>query len=120
MPIAFDLDAFADDYLTASSKFLDACAGRAGKLSRFEHPDCRIDGQALTTDVFYIGAESASKLLVLISATHGVEGFAGSAIQLDTLRTLSSESLPDDVAVLFIHALNPHGFAWLRRVPWLG
>jgi hypothetical protein len=51
------------------------------------------------------------------SGTHGVEGFVGSAIQLRMLQSLSETGLspPDDGMIVFIHAVNPFGFAWRRR-----
>ena len=52
----------------------------------------------------------------MISATHGAEGFCGSGAQVDWLRRGESSRLPNGVAVLMIHAINPYGFAWLRRV----
>ena len=55
-------------------------------------------------------------LLVTISATHGVEGFCGSGAQVDWLTLGGPEQLPAGVAALMVHAINPHGFAWLRRV----
>ena len=58
-------------------------------------------------------------VLLHTSAVHGVEGFAGSAIQCTWLeqwkqRTASHPLLPGQIAV-FVHAVNPHGFAWHRR-----
>jgi hypothetical protein len=45
---------------------------------------------------------------------HGVEGFAGSAIQLALLD--KEQDIPAGTAVAFLHVLNPYGMAWLRRV----
>ena len=41
-------------------------------------------------------------------------GFCGSAIQLALLK--SPPKLAADTAILLVHAINPHGFAWIRRV----
>jgi hypothetical protein len=76
------------------------------------------NGEILTTDCYWLGDVDARQLLVVISGTHGVEGFAGSAIQQAWLST--DTPLPSGVAVLLIHALNPHGFAWQRRVEQTG
>nr|WP_253075731.1 DUF2817 domain-containing protein [Bradyrhizobium sp. 139] len=67
------------------------------------------------TDVAYFGSPDARKLLILISGTHGPEGYHGSAAQLLFLRAKLHEQLPPSTAVLFIHALNCYGFAWDRR-----
>nr|MDQ6926717.1 M14 family metallopeptidase [Candidatus Eremiobacteraeota bacterium] len=62
------------------------------------------------------GPTDASKLLVLVSGTHGVEGFAGSGAQISMIESLRFAALPARTAVVVIHAINPYGFAWLRRV----
>jgi hypothetical protein len=55
-------------------------------------------------------------VLVTISATHGIEGFCGSGAQTAWYATGAWREIPPDVAQLHLHAVNPHGFAWLRRV----
>lgn len=71
-------------------------------------------GGVLATDCGWLGAPDASQVLVIISGTHGVEGYAGSAVQFDLLHRLP-ERLPANLAILCIHALNPWGYAWHRR-----
>lgn len=75
------------------------------------------DGEELATDTVWIGSENASRALVLIGGTHGIEGFAGSAVQLDHLGMIAEGhiAIPDNTAVLMIHALTPWGYAWQRR-----
>jgi hypothetical protein len=51
-----------------------------------------------------------------MSATHGAEGFCGSGAQVSTLKTGQWRELPQGTALVMIHAINPHGFSWLRRV----
>ena len=48
------------------------------------------------------------------SGLHGIEGIAGSAIQLFWLQQ-SIPLLPKDRAIILVHVLNPYGMAWLRR-----
>ena len=55
-------------------------------------------------------------LAVIISGTRGVEGFCGSGCQVGFLVERVYEGLPKSVGVVLVHALNPYGFAWLRRV----
>jgi len=75
------------------------------------------DGKLLYTDTLWLGNENANKVLVLLGGTHGVEGFVGSAVELDHIGLIASGQLtiPDDTAVLVVHALTPWGYAWLRR-----
>ena len=52
-----------------------------------------IDGDKETTiDYLFLQHEQSRKLHILISGTHGVEGYAGSAIQFKTLDTILKKS----------------------------
>ncbi|MEH3118354.1 MAG: M14 family metallopeptidase [Methylorubrum populi] len=103
-------------YATARDAFLNLVARQPEvRISRYEHPEPGPDGKPLFVDTAWLGRKSAKSVLVLISGTHGVEGIAGSMIQQEWLARGEPSHLPDDVAVLLIHALNPWGFAWLRR-----
>ncbi len=73
-------------------------------------------GEVLSIDVARLGAERPGCVLLIISGTHGVEGFCGSGCQVGFLTDRLHEALPADGAALLVHALNPYGFAWLRRV----
>lgn len=80
----------------------------------YQHPIAGRDGSPIYTDTFRKGAADAKKILVITSGTHGVEGFCGSALQ--SMFVEDNTPLPDDMAVLLIHAMNPFGFDHLRRV----
>ena len=115
---AYLAQCYSEDYSEAQRKFKQLASEQANHTlyNEFFYPQTGPNAETLLTAVSWYGDPDAPCVLVLQSATHGVEGFAGSAIQLDSLQTLDSESLPAGVAVLYIHALNPYGFAWLRRV----
>jgi hypothetical protein len=106
-------DSFSSDYATARGKFRDAAREAGGQLDSVGHPQPGPDGGDLSTDIAWFGPRSAPAVLVMISATHGVEGFCGSGAQIDWLRRGEASRLPKDVAVLMIHVVNPYGFAWL-------
>ncbi len=53
-------------------------------------------------------------MLIHSSGLHGVEAFAGSAIQLQWLAE-GIRPLSEDAAIVLAHVLNPYGMAWLRR-----
>lgn len=67
----------------------------------------------LATEIAWFGAEEPSRVLIHSSGIHGVEGFAGSAVQLALLDT--EIRLAPDAALILVHCLNPYGMAWLRR-----
>ncbi len=108
---------FAQTYAEARGKFLAAAEAAGLDVESHAHPMLGRDGEALAMDVVRSGPQDARALLVVSSACHGVEGFCGSGVQTALLhdsawRQAASDA---DVAVLYIHALNPHGFSWWRR-----
>lgn len=108
------IDAFSPDYATARRKFRSAVA-RPGwifeeHLLQEEGPD----GETLSVDVARYCVKGSRQTLVISSGLHGVEGFLGSAVQLEALRVWATKARPR-VNVVVLHALNPYGFAWLRR-----
>lgn len=111
------IDSFSGDYFEARSKFLSAAKALNLKVeTRTNTETSGPNNEPLHADVVTIGDSQAANRILLISATHGVEGFCGSACQTAFLRSSHVESLPHDTSITMLHALNPHGFAWLRRV----
>lgn len=107
---------FSPDYAAARAK-VEALAGslparRIAYANANEGPH----GESLATETYWFGPESARDVLVLVSATHGVEGFCGAAAQTDWLLGDGPARLGPSTAAIVVHALNPYGFAWLRRV----
>lgn len=106
----------AENYAEARFRFLQSLSAARGKLLRsYLHPMLGMQGEELATDVGWIGDGEARIVLVLISGTHGVEGFCGSAIQTALLETETINYIPEGIAILFVHALNPYGFSHVRR-----
>ena len=109
---------FASDYAQARGKFLDAAAKRGAEVETHVHPTARGPrGESLAVDVARIGAADAPHALLVTSATHGVEGFCGSGCQVAMLEddAFVASVERSGVALLLVHALNPHGFAHLSR-----
>jgi hypothetical protein len=73
------------------------------------------DGQELTIDLVAVGSRRPRRALLNLSGVHGVEGFVGSALQCDLISRLDPPALPDDMAVVVVHAVNPWGMACWRR-----
>jgi hypothetical protein len=110
---------FAQSYMEARDKFVSAAQACGARQFRHVHPSERgADGEELSVDFAFVGKPGASGLLLLLSATHGVEGFCGSGCQVALLH--DDEFLKSveqaGVEVLMLHALNPYGFSHLRRV----
>lgn len=107
---------FSDSFKDAREKFLDAAQTHKFDIAGYENPNRGPVGEFLACDAAWSGPKDAKKVLVVISATHGVEGFCGSGCQIDWINSGQAAALPGDTAALIVHAINPHGFAWHRRV----
>jgi len=111
------VDHFSPAYSPARERFLRAAERRGAMLWSYPIGARGPHGEELAVDVAQVGPRDPESMLVVSSGLHGVEGFAGSAIQHQLLAAqLESLDLPRDTGVLLVHALNPYGFAWVRRV----
>ena len=81
------------------------------------HPLVGREGEELAIDVVIDGDPEAGNRLIVSSGCHGVEGYAGSGLQLFALSdaSLRAEARAAGVTLIHIHALNPFGFSYLRR-----
>jgi len=114
MPVA---EYFSSDYRTARERFRSGATGARASLASYELPGRRgQQEEPLTIDVARLGAERADSALVIISGTHGVEGFCGSGCQVGFFTDRLYEALPAAACAVVIDALNPCGFSGLRRV----
>jgi hypothetical protein len=109
MPAADAL--FATDYHEARARFL--CA-----LEDFErHVDRRFVGAShvvdaredLSIDVAEMRPDEPRRVYVVISGIHGVEGFAGNAIQQALLASVLPYFDLDNSGIVLVHGLNPSG-----------
>ncbi len=108
---------FSPDYATARRRIREAASRLGCQLGAHPVPGRGPGGEDLTIDVVITPGSSLGRTLVVSSGIHGVEGFFGSAVQLGLLEEWIGRraSLPPIRCVL-LHALNPFGFAWHRRV----
>ena len=104
---------FSPSYREARARFIQASQACGARLHRDTLPLLGAKGEELAMDVAVHGPADAAQVLMTTSAVHGIEGFCGSAIQTGWLQSLS---LPPGVAVVHVHAVNPHGFSHARRV----
>ena len=106
---------FSENYTNAREKFLGAARAAGAVIDSYPHSERGPEDGILAADTAWLGESKALRVMVTISGTHGVEGFFGSATQIEWLRRAkAAPPLPKDTAVLHVHAINPYGFAWLR------
>lgn len=107
---------YALSFEAARERFRAVAQQAGGRLSAYAHPDCRgQDGAPLTVDVACFGRPDARRRLLVVSGTHGLEGFSGSAGQIAWMLADGRAALAEDVAVVMVHGINPWGFAHLSR-----
>jgi hypothetical protein len=102
-------------YPVARAAFLAAAGDAGARVTSTPHPLLGPDDEPLAVDVAELGADDADTVVVIVSATHGVEGYCGSALQTHWLAHHAHER-PAAIRLVHVHALNPFGMAWVRRV----
>ena len=108
---------FPADYRKARAAFIAACERAGlGVITRVHPSASGPDGKPVFMDTAVIGPRESGTALLLISGTHGVEGYFGSGVQTGLLREGLAKRLKKGAKIVLLHALNPFGFAWNRRV----
>jgi hypothetical protein len=104
---------FSPDYTAARARFRDAAHAAGARVEALPIEARGPAGESLTIDIACLGAPGARRVLLHTSGIHGVEAFAGSAVQLAALAR--RPVVPGGCALMLVHVLNPYGMAWLRR-----
>ncbi|MCJ8276477.1 MAG: DUF2817 domain-containing protein [Bdellovibrionales bacterium] len=111
---------YPDSYEQSRAHFIEL----AGLLKK-TYPEIQLNslkvptqtGADLTTETIYIPQRGgAERLLIITSGIHGVEAYTGSAVQSQLLREQISPDLFDKMGLLIVHAVNPYGYHFKRRV----
>jgi hypothetical protein len=108
-------DVFPASYAASRRQFQALAATRGLAVASRIHPLTGPSGETLATDIVRLGPPSAARVLIVSSATHGIEGFCGAGIQAALLRPETLPALPPDTSLVLVHAVNPYGYAHLRR-----
>lgn len=108
---------FPRSYAESRDRFLADAAHLAAAVESYPISDVGNEGEALATDVALLGAPDAQRLLIMTSATHGVEGFCGAGCQFSLMddAAMIKRAAQAGVALLLVHAVNPYGFSWMAR-----
>jgi hypothetical protein len=107
---------FPADYFAAREQFRDGVEALGWTWASMAIDARGPRGEELTIDAARHVPPGCRSVLVISSGLHGVEGFLGSAVQAALLDEWRMAGPPRDVGILLLHALNPYGFAWHRRV----
>ncbi len=108
---------FSVTYSEAREKFRAVAQAAGARLTAYENPNSRgLEGETLTTDVACLGPDDAERVYLTVSGTHGAEGFCGSGAQIGHFQDRLFEAMPPKTKAVMVHAINPYGFSWIRRV----
>ena len=103
------------DYFEARRRFTEAAQVLNAWSQAYPIAAVGPRGEPLTLDIAYLGPGQPRRLVIVSSATHGVEGYAGSAIQLAFLRRYGGAMRGGNTGLLLVHAINPYGYVYGRR-----
>jgi len=118
--IESNLPYYNESYLESRQAFRSAAMSLSEKYEDAEIQSVQVPGKTdndLIIDILYLPpVQDTEKLLVLSSGVHGVEGYTGSAIQQMFIQELITPDILSEMGILIIHAINPYGFKYQRRV----
>lgn len=109
------VDFFSATVSEADRKFTQACRKHDLQARFYTNPVTGPNDEALNIGVCRIGPADAASRLLVISGTHGIEGYCGAGIQTGWLQQCGGEVLPGDTNIVMVHMLNAWGMAWNRR-----
>jgi len=112
-PPARVIELYSRDFAAARDRFRAAAREAGAALDAIPLEARGPHGESLSIDVARLGQAGAQRVLLHTSGLHGVEAFAGSAVQIAALK--DPPPLPAGCALVLAHVLNPYGMAWLRR-----
>jgi hypothetical protein len=112
---AVTMDSFAETYAEARGKFLAAAHDAGARLHTYGRDDLKgSEGEPLACDVAMLGPDNAERAAIVISGTHGIEGFTGSAVQHRWLLAQRRDA-ERDIKIVLVHAINPWAFSHKTR-----
>ncbi len=108
---------FAENYFAARAQFLQRAANVGFRVDSHSIAAKGPQREPLFIDVAVRDGAGTGpwRTVIVSSGLHGVEGFLGSAVQCAALERLLGAEPTACPRLVFIHALNPFGFAWIRR-----
>jgi hypothetical protein len=109
-------DSFSNSYAEAQRKFIDAARDSGARLQSHRRDDVNgKEGETLVCDVAVLGDDGADRAAIAIVGTHGIEGYAGSAILHRWLMSRPGNADIDGIKIVLVHAINPWAFSHKTR-----
>jgi hypothetical protein len=111
-----NLKYFPENYVESCVSFLNSVRKLSGEREVYQWKvPCESDQNLFVDSVYLPPLKSKKRLFILISGTHGLEGYAGSGIQQLFMQEYLNHIDRTETGFLLIHSLNPFGFKYHRR-----
>lgn len=109
-----DLSHYPNDYTDARKRFTDSISGLGGEIGKWRIPGAK-DADLYVDHVYFAPKTEPDQLFVITSGIHGLEAYAGSAIQSLFLKKFWPYIDRESTGFLIVHCMNPYGFKYHRR-----
>jgi hypothetical protein len=110
------MDSFSGSYAEARAKFIAAASAANARIYNYGRSDLEgREGERLTCDVAVLGEDTTEMAVIVITGTHGIEGYCGSAILHRWLISQVGNTLDKSIKIVLVHAINPWAFSHNTR-----
>lgn len=107
---------FSGSYAEARNRFIAAARDANARIYDYGLDDLKGKyGEHLASDVAVLGEDNADKAVIVVSGTHGAEGYCGSAILHHWLVSQSGRTPIKDIKIVLVHAVSPWAFSHNTR-----
>jgi hypothetical protein len=114
MGFSADLNHFPSDYSDARRRFLEFSGSAPAERGKWRIPSAK-DSDLYVDHVYFPATDVPEKLFVIVSGIHGLEAYAGHAIQAMFFKEFLPKLALRDTGFLVVHCMNPYGFKYHRR-----
>ncbi|MFK7856762.1 MAG: M14 family metallopeptidase [Granulosicoccus sp.] len=104
------------DYFASRNQFIQTASACGAQMQSIAVEPVGPKGEALSVDIASFVSDDDDHRIILTSGVHGAEGFIGACIQIQALQLFVQRRIAKRIGIVMIHAVNPYGFAHLRRV----
>ena len=110
------VDSFSSSYSEARGKFLAAACDAKARIHTYGRADIRgKDDEYLASDVAVFGPDNAERAAIVVTGTHGSEGYCASAILHQWLSRRAATDIEKDLKLVLVHAINPWAYSHKTR-----
>lgn len=108
---------FPDTYEESRERFIGSLEQVRAKFPGARHVSHTLSSDAdLSIDWITYTPEKLEKAIILTTGLHGIEGYTGAVMMQLFVREYLPELNPETTGLLLVHAINPYGMKYRRKV----